>query len=370
MKKIRVLHIIKSLGRGGAETLLLETIKNHDKTKFKFYCIFFLPWKNELVKELEEQGAIVVNIAAKNNFQIVLSFLKINKFINKNKIQLVHCHLPWAGLVGRISLLFNKKIKLLYTEHNIQERYHKITKILNKHTFKWQDIVIAVSKSVQESICQNISNKINIQIILNGVDTNKFIRKFTDSVQLKNELNIPSDKIVIGNICVFRSQKRLKTWVDIFEEVNKKHPNTVGILVGAGILFEEIKQYVTEKKLTDKIIFTGLQTNAAKYFSIIDIFLLTSEFEGLPIALLEAMSMNCVPVTTNAGGVKEVIQHGINGLITDVSTPNNLINFINEVVENNELKNKISEEARLTVEHNFSVVNTTKKIENLYLSLA
>lgn len=272
MQKTKVLHIIKSLGRGGAETLLLETLKYHNKNQFEFYYIYFLPWKNELVKELEQQGAFVVNIPAKNNFQILLSFLKINQFIKQKKIQLVHCHLPWAGIVGRIALLFNKKVKLLYTEHNIQERYHSVTKILNKLTFKWQDKVVAVSKSVQDSIHKNISPHIKSQIILNGVDTSKFMRNNEIASSLKDELNIDESKIIIGNVCVFRSQKRLKDWVDIFERVNLSHPSTIGLLVGAGVLYEEIYGHITSKNLQHKIILAGLQTNPVKYFNIIDIF--------------------------------------------------------------------------------------------------
>jgi L-malate glycosyltransferase len=369
MTKIKVLHIVKSLGRGGAETLLLETLKHHNKNQFQFYYIYFLPWKNELVGSLKTEGAIIFNVSAKSNIAILLSVFKIKKFIKQNNIQIVHCHLPWAGISTRIALKFNKKIKLIYTEHNIQERYHWITKLLNKITYNWQHKVIAVSQSVKNSICKNIGKSIDVQVILNGVDTNRFKRNINDAIELKNELHISIDKIVIGNICVFRSQKRLKVWVDIFEEINRRNQNYIGILVGGGILYEEIKQYIKDKNLTDKIILTGLQINTVKYFNIIDIFLLTSEFEGLPIALLEAMSMGCVPITTNAGGVNEVIQQKINGLMTEVSSPNKLIDFANELIDQSKLRNSISIEARKTVEQKFSVVITTKKIEDLYISL-
>ena len=68
---IRILHLIKSLGRGGAETLIPETLKVHDKTNFVFYCIYFLPWKNQLVEEIKAAGGMVQNIPADNNIRIL-----------------------------------------------------------------------------------------------------------------------------------------------------------------------------------------------------------------------------------------------------------------------------------------------------------
>ena len=368
MKKIKVLHIVKSLGRGGAETLLLETLKQHNREHFQFYYIYFLPWKNQLVNELEMQDGIVVNINASNNFQILLSCIKLNKFIKKHRIEIVHSHLPWAGIVSRIACKFSK-VKLIYSEHNIQERYHLFTKWMNKITYKWQHTVIAVSKSVEDSIHKNIAKDINTIVILNGVDTSKFEKSNEQKTNLKKELGINPDEIVIGNVCVFRSQKRLKIWVDIFEKINIEYPNTKGVLVGAGILFEEIKNYIYEKKLQDKIILTGLKTNSSFYFNVIDIFLLTSEFEGLPIALLEAMSTSCVPIVTNAGGVKEVIQNHKNGLIVDVDKPYEMIDKLRLVINDKSLRDKYSNNARQTVINNFSIKNTTEQLEDLYFNI-
>ena len=99
---IPVLHLIKSLGRGGAETLLAETLIAHDKEKFSFHYIYFLPWKNQLVAELEQACGIVSNFSAVNNLQIILKFNKIISYIRKNNIQIIHCHLPWAGFLGRL----------------------------------------------------------------------------------------------------------------------------------------------------------------------------------------------------------------------------------------------------------------------------
>src|SRR5690606_27277766 len=107
-----------------------ETIKLHNNEAFEFHVIYFLPWKDQLVQPLNEAGAKVTCMNARNNFQLILQYKKIIDYSRENSINLIHCHLPWAGFVGR---LVHKKtnIPVLYTEHNLQERYHVITRILN-----------------------------------------------------------------------------------------------------------------------------------------------------------------------------------------------------------------------------------------------
>src|SRR5690242_17835219 len=136
-EKIKILHIIKSLGRGGAEMLLPETLKLHNQSRFEFHYIYFLPWKNQMVEEIRKHGGVVTCLSASNSVQIVMKVWAIKKYIKRNDIRIIHCHLPWAGIVGRIVHRM-MGVLTLYTEHNKQERYHVVTRLMNKLTFNWQ----------------------------------------------------------------------------------------------------------------------------------------------------------------------------------------------------------------------------------------
>ena len=184
MSRIKILHIIKSLGRGGAEMLLPETLKFHNQTQFEFHYIYFLPWKNQMVEAIESAGGKVTCFKANNNIQLLLQFSKIIRYCKDNNIQLIHAHLPWAGFVSR---LVYKSINtpVLYTEHNLQERYHFITKFINKFTFNWQTLGIGVSEDVTHSIVKNIQPSIPCQTVLNGVNTESF---FKDIPKNKNSI--------------------------------------------------------------------------------------------------------------------------------------------------------------------------------------
>lgn len=100
--KIRVLHVIKSLGRGGAEMLLPECLRLHDRERFEFHYIYFLPWKNQMVSSIEENGGVVNCFSAGSNATLMLKIWKLRDYIRAKKIDVVHAHLPWAGILARV----------------------------------------------------------------------------------------------------------------------------------------------------------------------------------------------------------------------------------------------------------------------------
>ncbi len=364
--KIKVLHIIKSLGRGGAEMLLPETLKRHDHSKYEFHYIYFLPWKNQMVEAIEKAGGKVTCLSAKNNILLLLQYSKIIKYCKENQIQLIHAHLPWAGFVSRI-VHKATGIPVLYTEHNMQERYHFITRYINKWTFNSQTLGIGVSEDVTKSINQNIKPSIPTKTILNGVNTDSFQRNnIQERTDIRQQFNIPQDAIVVGTVAVFRFQKRLDKWIEILKDAIDKNPNIYGIIIGAGILEEEIKAKHKELNVGDRIVFAGLQTNVKPFYEAMDIFMMSSSFEGLPIALLEAMSMSCAVVSTDAGGIKEVIRPNEDGLILEVEEWKNLSNAIIELGSDQTKLKHYQEQARKRVINSFSIDVMIKELEMYY----
>ena len=243
-----------------------------------------------------------------------------------------------------------------------------ITKFLNKISFNHQSAAIAVSKDVEKSIQDNIKPNIPVITVLNGVNTDYFKEDLQIKNQIKAELGIPEESFVIGAICVFRVQKRLEKWLEIFADVYKVNPNVRGILVGAGPTFEDVERKRDELGLKDIVLMPGLKTNSAHWYKSFDVFLMSSSFEGLPLALLEAMSSSCAIVTTNAGGVKEVIRHEEDGMIRDVSDYQMLSGDINNLINDSALLLKYKSAARKRVVEKFSIIEMVQQLENIYQS--
>ncbi|WP_300438024.1 glycosyltransferase [Christiangramia sp.] len=367
MPKTKILHIIKSLGRGGAEMLLPETLQLHNKDKFEFHYIYFLPWKDQMVEAIENAGGYVKCFPAKNNIELLLSVNKVVDYSKKNKINLIHAHLPWSGFLARL-VHKRTKIPVVYTEHNIQERYHKLTKALNRLSFNWQSMALGVSKDVSDSINSNIHVKIPVKTLLNGVNTQKFSRDMNAVKRIRDLYEIPENALVVGNVAVFRKQKDLRTWVKAFRLISDGRPGVYGLLVGSGPQEEEIRDLIKDLNIQN-LMLPGLQTDTIPYFSAMDIFMMSSEFEGLPVALLEAMSMECAVVSTKAGGVTEAVRNNKDGLLVDIGDVEALAENSLRLLNNKEELQCFKENARKRVVEDFSLLNMVQNLEVHYYNI-
>lgn len=365
---MKVLHLIKGLGRGGAEMLLPETLKHHAKQDFEFHYIYFLPWKNQLAEQLSKLGGKVECVPASNNLALLMSYRKVIKYVFDHEIELLHCHLPWAGLVGRIVHRLIG-IPTVYTEHNEQERYHWLTRFLNVRTYNLQNAVIAVSAAVASSIRRNIGPRIPVHEISNGVDTSSFRPDPEAGEQARRALQLPPDAILVGTVAVFRIQKRLPEWLEVFAEAAEKEPRLRGVIVGDGPERDAVFKRRAELGLDDRVALPGLTTEVKQWLAAFDIYMMTSQFEGLPLALLEAMSMGCAVCTTDAGGIKEAVQHGSNGLLVPVDGWRNLSDSISQLAADEALRRKLALSARATVESTFSMRRMVEELEALYRGL-
>jgi L-malate glycosyltransferase len=167
---------------------------------------------------------------------------------------------------------------------------------------------------------------------------------------------------------VFRFQKRLKEWIEVFAETSLLNKNLYGIIVGDGPLKKEIVDHIKAHGLESRIILPGLQVDVKPWLSTMDAFMMSSVFEGLPIAMLEAMSMECAILTTDAGGIKEVIEDEKNGLMVSFNEWKTLSVELNRLIENSELRINLSTAARVRVQNAFGMERMVKELEELYIS--
>jgi glycosyltransferase involved in cell wall biosynthesis len=275
-------------------------------------------------------------------------------------------HLPWAGFVSRLVHKLTK-IPTLYTEHNLQERYHFVTRYLNQFSFNSQTLAIGVSEDVTQSIQKGIAPSIPVKTILNGVNTVSFKRNtINEAKDVRQLFQIQNDEFEVGTVAVFRFQKRLDKWLEILSVAIAKNPKIKGIIVGAGPLEVELKTKHQDLQLEGKVFFAGLQTNVKPYYEVMDVFMMSSSFEGLPIALLEAMSMECAIVTTDAGGIKEVIRTNEDGLIVGIDDWQSLSDSVLALSQDQQQLAFYQSTARKRAADSFSINAMVKQLESYY----
>ncbi|NVJ86822.1 MAG: glycosyltransferase [Algoriphagus sp.] len=374
--KTKILHLIKSLGRGGAEKLIPETALVHDQSRFEFHCLYFYHQVENIVDELERAG-IQVHLIPSGNLGLFFQVQRVREFVKQYDFDIIHAHLPWAGILARF---VGRKldIPIVYTEHNTWDRYNKVSYWGNRLTFKQQDVAIAVSNEVALSMQLNSiwdpykrGGRLKVKVVQNGVNTEIFKNlrdqgKGNGELSVKSQLGIPVEVPVIGKVAVFRSQKRLWLWVEIAIRILKKEPNVHFLLVGDGEWRSRIEKQILDSGFEKNFHLVGVQKEVLPFLNILDIYLSSSEFEGLPIAMLEAMACEVPVVATRAGGIGEVIQDGKQGFLTGIDEWEDLEGYCLKLLRDAELQQKMAKAARSQVVNHFSMKRMVSELEAIY----
>lgn len=320
---MRVYHLIKGLGRGGAEMLLPEGLREADRAAFEYGVGYFLPHKDALVSTIESMGAPVTCFAAKGNGRILAQVPRVARHLKAWRADLVHCHLPIAGVAGRLAGKM-VGVPVVYTEHNLQERYHPLTSIANRRTWRMQRRAIACSKEVAASIDRNLGDRVPVDVVQNGVSLRQFQRDTEAGAELRASHGIPAEAPVMGTVAVFREQKRLPEWLEVARAILDRVPEAWFVVVGDGPLRPEIEAKIRRLRLGERVILAGLQSDVRPWLSAMDAYVMSSAFEGLPVALLEAMACELPAICTDVGGIREVVREGKEGHLVGADEPDAL----------------------------------------------
>lgn len=364
---MKILHIIKGLGRGGAERLLAETIALHN-TAHRFDIVYFLPWKDQLVKDLQQLGCNVYLLSAKSTAAMPLQIPELVRLIRRNGYDILHCHLPWAGIIGRIAARLSGR-PIVYTEHNNVFTYHPLTRALHRIKLSWLHHIITVSADTQAALKKMGTNGVPVTTIVNGVNIEKFSRSSAQVSGIRNSLRLPPGTTVVATAAVFRPQKRLDRWLHIAARVREKKANVHFLILGDGPEREKLRAIAASHNLDSVVTFAGLVEDPTPYLAGADIYLMSSDYEGLPVALLEAMSMDCAPVVTAVGGIPAVIRHRENGILYDTEDTNAAADAIVELANSESLRKSLATRARMTVDESFNLRDMVRKLESVYISV-
>lgn len=358
---LRVLHLVKSLGRGGAETLLVDGHRIASNTE-RFYG-YFVPWKDALVRSLLEQGAEVRCFSAGGPLGMMARIPDVADYARAVRADLIHAHLPWAGIIARL-VGRRVNIPVIYTEHSLMERYHVATRAANLATWHLQACAIAVSNEVRASAERHAGSVVRIEVVKNGVSPSHFQRDAHAGASVRRELSIPKDAPVVGTVAVFRAQKRLHHWLEAAALFLETAPDARFILVGDGPLREDVERVLREHGLMERAHLVGLQEEVRPYLSAMNVFMMSSAVEGLPVAMLEAMATELPVVATSVGGIPEVVVEGESGYLVPPEDPRALAVALAKLFSG--APEAMGKAARATVAERFSMTRMQAHLEDLY----
>lgn len=360
----RILLLIKGLGRGGAEQIIASAAPHLDRTRFDYEVAYLLPWKDALVKDLEDADVPARCLEGPRGVAWVG---RLRRMVADERFDLVHAHSPVAAAAARLALGTGAP-PIVYTEHNVWERYHRATYWTNMLTFSRNRHVFAVSDHVRDSIRYPRGlghlRLPPLETLYHGIDQDS-IARWADRDGVREELHIAPDDLVVGTVANFKSHKRLDQLLRTFALVRRGLPDVRFVLVGQGPLEGRLRHLAHALGLDDRVVFTGFREDAPRVCSTFDVFAVSSEHEGLSIALIEALALGKPAVVTDVGGLSEVIEDGRQGYIVPVGHASALAYRIVQLLQDHELRSRMGAEGRERARV-FDIRNSVRRMEQVY----
>ena len=360
-----VLIVIKGLGRGGAEQLLLSGVPYLDTASYRYQFAYLLPWKDSLVPELTGAGFAVHCLEGARGPGWAG---RLRALVRREGIGLVHVHSPVAA--AGVRAVAGRRTRVVYTEHNLWDRYHPATWAANLATFPRNDHVFAVSETVRQSIRYPGPLRLlpmpPLETLHHGLDPAALPVPGRDGVRA--ELGIAEDAPVVGSVANFKAAKDHATLLRAAAQVRQAIPSVRFVLVGQGPLEAETRRLAGQLGLDQTVVFAGFRTDATRLMAGFDAFALSSTYEGLPIALIEAMAVGCPAVVTRVGGTPEVVADGVHGYLVPPRDPAALAAGLTRLLGDRALREGLGAAAAARAQ-DFDIRTAVRRMEQVYARL-
>lgn len=364
MKKIRILHCVTAMNRGGLETLIMNIYRNIDKSKFDFDFLVQKKGVFDYSCEINNLGGKIYTVDSFNPFKILKYESSIDSFFRShaNEYDIVHAHNnSFAMYVLKYAKKYGIKTRIAHshTTNNslsLKTPFVIYNKLLLKKYYTNQ---FACGTKASEWL---FGNK-NSYIIKNAIDISNFCFSNEKRIEIRDKLNIKSDEIVIGHVGRFEKEKNHSFLIKLLNQCKSENINAKLVLIGDGSLKKMIQEKIEKLGLTKNTIFIGNIDNVNDYLNAMDVFVLPSFFEGLPVTLIEAQSngLKCL-VSSNVSD-----ECSITSNIYFMSLNKSISKWCAEIVKLSKLP-RLDESYKI-IESGFEIKSATKKLENIYLEL-
>lgn len=291
MEPIRILHVVPNMNSGGLENLIMNIYRNIDRSKVQFDFLVHYQERGFFDDEIEKLGGKIYRFSFREDHRFFQYVKELNQFFNiHQEYKVVHAHMASLGFVYlKIAKKHGVPVRIAHSHGTSYLKTVKgYIKFLTFKLIKYQaNVYFACSTEAGKYL---FGQKRKFTIIPNAIDLQRFDYNKKVRNEVRNELMLDDDQLVIGNIGRFNLQKNHTFLLSIFHEIVKKRNNTTLLLVGKGELEDEIKEKVKSLKLENKVKFFGLRKDVDRLYQAMDVFLMPSLFEGLPLTGIEAQA--------------------------------------------------------------------------------
>ncbi len=302
----RILWVIKGLGPGGAERLLVGTAAKLAASKIALTCAYVVPVKRHLVPEMEAAGVRCECVSTRSRDP--LWPVRLARLVRRGGFDVVHVHSPLPGSIARLAartLPRSRRPMVLTTEHNSWATYRRATRLVNRLTSRWDRHTFAVSKEAAQSVTGPAAQ--HVSVLTHGIPVVQVRSRLAERERMRAELAIAPGTVLFGTVANFREQKDYPNLLHACALLAERGTPVRLVAVGQGPLEGEVRALQHELGLDDSVTLLGYRADAVDVLAACDAFVLGSKWEGLPVALMEACALGLPAVLTDVGGMRAAI---------------------------------------------------------------
>lgn len=366
-EKTKVMQLTRSLNVGGLEKLVALFARKLDPKTFEVSVCCLLR-KGFFADELEKDGVKIHLIkdedtASESRFL----FLKLARLLRKERPDILHTHNTHPMIDGTLAGKMARVPIIVHTDHARsfpdRTKYMVIENILSRFVHR----IVAVSEfSKQQLVHFEKIKPEKIAVIANGVN---FARRQYDRSVLKRAFGVAGASPIIGAVSRLTEQKGTKYLIAAMPAILRAYPGAVLMVVGDGVLRHDLEEQVQELQIESNVRFYGYQKEVEKYIQAMDLLVSPSIWEGMPLGILEVMQCGKPIVATRVGGVPEVVDDGVTGILTDSKSPQELADAVIEMVGREGFIQMAGDAAITRYRENFTEEIMLAKYERLYMDL-
>jgi glycosyltransferase involved in cell wall biosynthesis len=358
--KARILFVIDSLGRGGAEKQLHLLLKYLDRDRFAptVACLSVGgPW----AQRIRDLDVPVIEIPRRRSYEParLRAVFRVVRSVAPHILQTFSAYdTPYGFLAGRAS----RVPALVASQRTEASRYARLgwTGRLGRFLWRWADAIICNSEPDRRRSSWSFRRHV---VIYNGVEP---MRPARSREQVRRALGVHDGDLVVGSVGRLEEPKNYPLALEVARQVLATHPRARFLLVGGGSLEADLRARIRHLGLEERVQVTGERSDVADLMNALDVFLMTSDSEGMPNAAMEAGTLGLPCVVTDAGASAEVVAHGRSGFVCPVGDREGLVAQLRHLLDDAPVRRRFGEAARARMAREFSPERMAGATEALY----
>ena len=359
----RVLWLVKGLGPGGMERLLLHHAQA-SRGGVDYFVGYVVDRPNSLEPELVAAGVQCCRLGT-GSVARPEWIRDLRRLVRRSRIDVVHVHSPLVAAAARIALRsMPGGPAVVYTEHNSWVSHGRTTRLLNRLTYPLDHERFAVSSEARASSGRWGRRS---EVLLHGIDV-AGVRSAAARREVRDEMGLDDSAYVVGIAANLRATKAYPVLLDAVAQLRDAGVDVTVLCMGQGPLESELRGLAGDLALGDSFRFLGHRGDVARVLSACDVFTLSSDDEGLPLSVMEAKALGLPVVATDVGGLAQIVDHGRDGLLVPRRRPDELAGALASLAASTALRARLAEASWASAER-FDRQGYVDRLDEAYRNL-